>query len=98
MPWLKLTIASTREQLELHTAVLEQAGAQAVTIADAADEPIFDLVDGKLPTWQNNRVSGLFPDHLDETEIRQRLAEMDVTLEDSQAETTWKWDREKGRP
>ncbi len=74
MPWLKLTIASTREQLEAHTAALEQAGAQAVTIADAADEPIFDLVDGKLPTWQNNRVSGLFPDHLDETEIRQRLA------------------------
>lgn len=74
MSWLKLTIACTSEDLEEVTAALEQAGAEAVTISDAADEPLFDLVDGNQPTWHNNQVSGLFSDQHDEATVRERLA------------------------
>lgn len=60
MPWLKITFAANRESLDELTDHLEAAGAQAVTIEDAEDHPLFDHVDGQLPVWDNNLVSGLF--------------------------------------
>ena len=58
--WLKIALAATKGELEEVSAHLETAGAQAVTIEDAEDHPLFDHVDGSSPVWDNNIVSGLF--------------------------------------
>ena len=60
MPWLKLSLPARKTELDDLTARLESAGAQAVTIEDADDHPLFDHVDGDLPVWDNNIVSALF--------------------------------------
>ena len=60
MSWLKITFTSGKEELDELSAQMESAGAQAVTIEDAEDHPLFDHVDGSLPVWDKNIVSGLF--------------------------------------
>jgi ribosomal protein L11 methyltransferase len=60
MAWLKITCAVSEDQLELVSEKMERAGAQAVTIEDAGDHPLFDLHDGEMPIWEVSMVSGLF--------------------------------------
>jgi len=60
MPWLKITFAVEKGQLDFVTERLELAGAQAVTIEDDGDHPLFDLLDGESPVWDNNLATGLF--------------------------------------
>lgn len=60
MPWLKITFAVQKAELEHVSERLEQADAQAVTIEDAGDHPLFDQHDGELPVWDDSKVSGLF--------------------------------------
>ncbi len=60
MSWLKITFSVKKDQLDFVTEQLELAGAQAVTIEDAGDHPLFDLMDGELPVWDSSLVTGLF--------------------------------------
>jgi ribosomal protein L11 methyltransferase len=49
-----------KEQLDSVSDQLESAGAQAVTIEDAGDHPLFDLLDGEQPVWDSSLITGLF--------------------------------------
>ncbi|MFW2437808.1 MAG: 50S ribosomal protein L11 methyltransferase [Arenicellales bacterium] len=60
MSWLKITFAVEKGQLDFVTERLELAEAQAVTIEDDGDHPLFDLLDGESPVWDNSLVTGLF--------------------------------------
>ena len=60
MSWLKITFVVNKDELDFISDRLELAGAQAVTIVDAGDNPLFDLLNGDLPLWDNSLVSGLF--------------------------------------
>ncbi len=60
MSWLKITLAVKKGQLDFVSERLELAGAQAVTIANAGDHPLFDLLDGSLPVWDDSLATGLF--------------------------------------
>ena len=60
MSWLKITLAVKKGQLDFISEQLELAGAQAVTIEDAGDHPLFDLLDGSLPVWDDSLATGLF--------------------------------------
>ncbi|HBE93379.1 MAG TPA: 50S ribosomal protein L11 methyltransferase [Gammaproteobacteria bacterium] len=60
MPWLKITFAARKVELDELSSRLESAGAQSITIEDAEDRPLFDYVDGHLPVWDNSIISGLF--------------------------------------
>ena len=60
MPWLKITFAVNKDQLDFVSEHLELAGAQAVTIEDAGDNPLFDLLDGDTPVWDNSLITGLY--------------------------------------
>lgn len=60
MPWLNVTFAVKKEQLDSVSEQLELAGAQSVTIEDAGDNPLFDLLDGEQHVWDSNLVTGLF--------------------------------------
>ena len=60
MPWLKLSLPADKDRLDELSARLEAAGAQAITLEDAEDHPLFDHLDGELPVWDNTIVSALF--------------------------------------
>ncbi len=60
MSWLKISFAVKKDQLDIVSEQLEQAGAQAVTIEDAGDHPLFDLLDGEQPVWDSSLITGLF--------------------------------------
>ncbi len=60
MSWLKICFAVEVDQLEHVSGKIEHAGAQAVTIEDAGDNPLFDLLDGETPVWDTSLVTGLF--------------------------------------
>ena len=60
MPWLNVTFAVKDSQLDSVSEHLERAGAQSVTVEDAGDKPLFDLLDGQQPVWDSSLVTGLF--------------------------------------
>lgn len=60
MSWLKITFAVKKDRLDFVTEQLGLAGAQAVTIEDAGNHPLFDSLDGESPVWDNSLATGLF--------------------------------------
>jgi ribosomal protein L11 methyltransferase len=74
MPWLQLSLIIDRDRADEVESALEDAGALAVTLDDAADEPppatLADPADGGIwepapathPLWRQLRITGLFSD------------------------------------
>jgi ribosomal protein L11 methyltransferase len=68
--WLQLSLLIDRQQAELVEATLEGAGALAVTLDDAADEPptapeaggVWEPAPGAQPLWRRLRITALFDD------------------------------------
>lgn len=60
MPWLQLEIETSPQMADTYSEYLSQAGASAVTLQDAADQPLFEPAVGETPLWRNTRVIGLF--------------------------------------
>lgn len=71
--WLQLTLEAcehTPEQLE---DALLQAGALAVTLQDAGDQPVLEPAPGATPLWPQTRVTGLFDAQTDIEVVKVRL-------------------------
>jgi ribosomal protein L11 methyltransferase len=62
MPWIQITLCTDRERVPLIEAAMENAGALAVTLGDAADEPQLEPPPGTTPLWSQVTVTALFPD------------------------------------
>lgn len=60
MPWIQLTLECPVDALSQYEDALLEAGANAVTITDNADQPLFEPPPGETPLWDQNRVTGLF--------------------------------------
>ncbi|MCP5196223.1 MAG: 50S ribosomal protein L11 methyltransferase [Gammaproteobacteria bacterium] len=72
-PWLQLSLEAldhTPEQLE---DALLQAGALAVTLADAGDQPILEPAPGETPLWLHTCVTGLFDAQTDIEVVKRQL-------------------------
>jgi len=69
MPWLQLTFYSTKESAETLADLLSEAGAAAVTMQDAADQPLYEPPPGATPLWQLTNVVGLFDADFDSDAI-----------------------------
>lgn len=67
MPWLQLEIKVDPIHAEELEDQLTEAGAVAVTMQDAADQPIFEPDLGTTPLWQQTRIIGLFDAEQDMT-------------------------------
>ncbi len=65
MAWLQLTFEATKESSEQLSDLLSQAGAAAVTLQDAHDDPIFEPPLGSTPLWQELFLTGLFDADID---------------------------------
>lgn len=77
MPWLQLKFETCPAQAERLSELLEAAGASAVTMQDAADQPLFEPPPGATPLWEQILISGLFAADADVEHI---LAEMAQAL------------------
>lgn len=77
MPWLQLHIPSTAEAAEQVEDALMSLGANAVTLSDAADQPLFEPPPGATPLWRETVVSALFQADTDENAL---LAGLSATL------------------
>ncbi len=80
MPWLQLKFETHPEQAERLSELLEAAGASAVTMQDAADQPLFEPPPGATPLWRQIQISGLFEADAD---IEQILARIERALGDT---------------
>jgi len=74
--WLQLSFAvQAAEQMQAE-ALLEEAGSIAITLADAADTPIFEPGPGETPVWPLLSLTALFavPEHVEFEQFAQRLS------------------------
>ena len=55
-------------------AVFARHGAQAVTLSDAADDPVLEPAPGETPLWQRTRITALFDDGADLDALAGELA------------------------
>ena len=102
MPWIQLQIPADPDTADQLEDLLMAMGADAVTMEDAADQPIFEPDPGTTPLWGDTRVTGLFDADQDIEQIcssirdawhqqtQQDLPEIEVTLvEDKDWERAW---------
>jgi len=60
MNWLQISINTTKDHAELVEDCLFSAGAQTITLTDAADQPILEPGPDETPVWNSVIVTGLF--------------------------------------
>jgi ribosomal protein L11 methyltransferase len=102
MPFLQLKLATTREQAEPLSEVLDTLGALAITLQDAQDQPIYAPGIGETPLWDQIALTALFDEHTEMPLIIQDLQShfgssigLHATIElivDQAWEHTWKDD------
>jgi len=78
MPWLQLELEATPDNAEQLSELLHTTGASAVTLQDAADQPLFEPPLGTTPLWNTTRVIGLFAA---DTDVPAVLASLQQKLE-----------------
>jgi len=74
LSWIEITVPAPAAEVERTSDALEAAGASAVTVRDAADQPLYEPGPGETPLWAEAQVVGLFPGDADPTGIRAALA------------------------
>ena len=102
MPWIQLQIPADPDTADQLEDLLMALGADAVSMEDAADQPLYEPDPGTTPLWSQTRVTGLFQSGQDIEQLcaeirdawhqqtQQSLADIEVTLvEDKDWERAW---------
>ncbi|HKK56176.1 50S ribosomal protein L11 methyltransferase [Marinobacter sp.] len=102
MPWIQLQIPADPDNADQLEDLLMEMGAEAVSMEDAADQPLYEPDPGTTPLWHQTRVTGLFDSRHDIDQLcsdikdawhqqtQQSLPDIDVTLvEDRDWEREW---------
>lgn len=71
--WLQLTLEAIEHPPEQLEDALLQAGALAVTLEDAGDQPVLEPAPGETPLWAHTRLTGLFDAQSDIEVIKTQL-------------------------
>ncbi|OED40882.1 ribosomal protein L11 methyltransferase [Endozoicomonas sp. (ex Bugula neritina AB1)] len=69
MPWIQILLDTTSDHAESLEDLLLEAGASAVTLQDAKDQPLYEPELGSTPLWTHTIVIGLFDAHSDMDEV-----------------------------
>ncbi len=80
MAWQQLTIEATRDHAPAIADWLERQGAEAVTMMDAADQPLYEPALATTPLWELTLVTGLFPAERAVAELVPQLASVVTPL------------------
>ncbi len=102
MPWIQLQIPADPDNADQLEDLLMEMGAEAVSMEDAADQPLYEPDPGTTPLWHQTSVTGLFDSQRDIDQLcaevkdawhqqtQQSLPEIEVTLvEDKDWEREW---------
>ena len=99
MPWLQLTFETTPDDAEQFSDLLSEAGANAVTFLDSADQPLYEPPVGETPLWSRTRIIGLFDatadmpavlEHISQAITPKQLPDHRISpLEDKDWEREW---------
>jgi ribosomal protein L11 methyltransferase len=99
MTWQQLTLEASAVEPEQLSAFFEQQGALSVTLADAADQPLYEPDPGTTPLWATTRITALFDAQADLAPVKAALAGrfgtgvadrlVTTTLEDRDWERAW---------
>ncbi|AZT85244.1 50S ribosomal protein L11 methyltransferase [Marinobacter sp. NP-4(2019)] len=102
MPWIQLQIPADPDNADQLEDLLMEMGAEAVSMEDAADQPLYEPDPGTTPLWHQTSVTGLFDSERDIDQLcaavtdawhqqtQQSLPEIAVTLvEDKDWERAW---------
>jgi ribosomal protein L11 methyltransferase len=73
MPFLQLSLPTTREQADILSDELSEIGALAVTLQDAQDQPIYAPGVGETPLWDKILLTALFDEQTDMPQIIHQL-------------------------
>ncbi|MFT6915006.1 MAG: ribosomal protein L11 methyltransferase [Motiliproteus sp.] len=73
MPWLQIKLETPSLLTEHYEDLLLEAGACAVTLEDAADQPLFEPERGTTPLWDRTRLIGLFDAETDMAWVLEQL-------------------------
>ena len=73
MPWLQAQLTVDKGRAPLIELLFENLGAVAVTMEDAADEPMLEPAPGETPLWQATRITGLFEGDTDADSLRSTI-------------------------
>jgi len=69
MAWLQIVLQANTEQASILSDILSDAGSSAVTLRDAADQPLYEPPVGETPLWSDTEVIGLFDANTDMDEV-----------------------------
>jgi len=102
MPWIQLQVPADPDTADQLEDLLMELGAEAVSMEDAADQPLYEPDPGTTPLWHETRVTGLFDADCDSEQIcvalrdhwhrltQQELSDIEVTLvDDKDWERAW---------
>ncbi len=102
MPWIQLQIPADPDNADQLEDLLMEMGADAVSMEDAADQPLYEPDPGTTPLWSQTTVTGLFDSNRDIEQLcadirdawhqrtQQALPEIEVTLvEDKDWARAW---------
>ncbi len=102
MPWIQLQIPADPDNADQLEDLLMEMGSDAVSMEDAADQPLYEPDPGTTPLWSQTTVTGLFESGRDIEQLcadirdawhqktQQALPEIEVTLvEDKDWERAW---------
>ncbi|AXS83372.1 50S ribosomal protein L11 methyltransferase [Marinobacter sp. Arc7-DN-1] len=105
MPWIQLQIPADPDNADQLEDLLMEMGSDAVSMEDAADQPLYEPDLGTTPLWSQTTVAGLFESDRDIEQLcadirdawhqqtQQALPEIEVTLvEDKDWERAWMGD------
>ena len=73
MPWRELSLTLPADSADEISRFLEDQGAQAITLAESGEEPLFEPKPGETPLWRRVRLTALFADEDDVRTIAHRL-------------------------
>jgi ribosomal protein L11 methyltransferase len=78
--WLRLRIDLTSEQIESTELLLESVGALSISLCNSGTDPVLEPDPGQAPLWQSCRLEALFDLDVAVAEIRQVLAQADLSV------------------
>lgn len=73
MSWIQVSIDTTKDNVQCVEDCLFTAGAQTVTLTDAADQPILEPGPDKTPVWNQVIVTGLYSADYNQKELVKSL-------------------------
>ncbi len=73
MGWIQLQLSTTPDLAEDLETLLETLNSLAITLIDAADQPVFEPARGETPLWDSIILTALFPAELDPEQLMREL-------------------------